>query len=341
MTLNPQSLDDFLAETDGSVVETRRRPLLRRARLRSPGEPDLEWLSQPAVTGARRAARPGRARTARRPPILMVHGAYADAWCWAHTFFPYFAERGHAVHAISLRGHGASGGGDRLDLFGLADYDRDLNRALARIGEPCIVFGSSMGGLLAQRLIADSAGRADPSGADAVPAPTALVLLNSVPPTGMLTAATSMLVGQPRLFAELLDVALSGKPTLKFLRLIANRPLAETAVSDLFTHVGRESARALWEMSWMPLRAAATLSAHQGPRPPMLAFHGAADRMVPVASVDAIRARWAADVHVAPKIGHVPMVERDWRQVAAVIDAWLAARPASPSRRRTVDTIGG
>ena len=41
------------------------------------------------------------------PPVLLVHG-----WCCDHTYFvpqfEHYAERGHRVVAVDLRGHGRS-----------------------------------------------------------------------------------------------------------------------------------------------------------------------------------------------------------------------------------------
>ena len=51
---------------------------------------------------------------ARKAPLLFVHGGYCDAWCWDVYFLPWFARRGHAAHALSLRGDGESDGRDML-----------------------------------------------------------------------------------------------------------------------------------------------------------------------------------------------------------------------------------
>src|SRR6476661_688640 len=48
------------------------------------------------------------AGTAYPTPILFVHGAWHGAWCWEEHFLDFFAERGHRVAALDLRGHGAS-----------------------------------------------------------------------------------------------------------------------------------------------------------------------------------------------------------------------------------------
>ena len=41
-------------------------------------------------------------------PLLFVHGSFSDARVWDENFLPYFARRGYAAHAVSLRGHGRS-----------------------------------------------------------------------------------------------------------------------------------------------------------------------------------------------------------------------------------------
>ena len=47
------------------------------------------------------------ATRSRKPPLLFVHGGYCDAWFWEPYFLPWFAARGYAAYALSLRGHGA------------------------------------------------------------------------------------------------------------------------------------------------------------------------------------------------------------------------------------------
>jgi alpha-beta hydrolase superfamily lysophospholipase len=41
--------------------------------------------------------------SARRAPILFVHGSYHSAWCYAEHFMPYFAALGYDAYAVSLR----------------------------------------------------------------------------------------------------------------------------------------------------------------------------------------------------------------------------------------------
>ena len=44
-------------------------------------------------------------------PILFVHGAFATPWVWQRNFMPWFADRGHDVYAVTLKGTGSASGG--------------------------------------------------------------------------------------------------------------------------------------------------------------------------------------------------------------------------------------
>jgi len=67
----------------------------------------------------------------RKPPLLFVHGGYCDAWCWEPYFLPWFAARGYPSYALSLRGHGGSGGGSTLfAVWNLATADEDARKGI-------------------------------------------------------------------------------------------------------------------------------------------------------------------------------------------------------------------
>jgi pimeloyl-ACP methyl ester carboxylesterase len=86
------------------------------------------------------------------PPVLLVHG-----WCCDHTFlapqFEHFAERGHRVVAVDLRGHGES---DKPhQRYSMEDFADDLAWMCRRLelAKPVVV-GHSMGGIVAFDLAA-------------------------------------------------------------------------------------------------------------------------------------------------------------------------------------------
>lgn len=86
------------------------------------------------------------------PPVLLVHG-----WCCDHGYlapqFEYFAERGHRVVAVDLRGHGSS---DKPHQhYAMQIFTDDLAWMCERLelAKPVVV-GHSMGGIVAFDLAA-------------------------------------------------------------------------------------------------------------------------------------------------------------------------------------------
>ena len=68
----------------------------------------------------------------RLTPILFVHGAWHAAWCW-ENFLPYFAQQGYPSYAVSLRGHGASEGRDKIRWHSAAHgYVADVTQIAPR-----------------------------------------------------------------------------------------------------------------------------------------------------------------------------------------------------------------
>jgi pimeloyl-ACP methyl ester carboxylesterase len=86
------------------------------------------------------------------PPVFLVHG-----WCCDHTYFApqveHFAERGHRVVAVDLRGHGKS---DKPhQRYAMQDFADDLAWMCQHLEltKPVVV-GHSMGGIVAFDLAA-------------------------------------------------------------------------------------------------------------------------------------------------------------------------------------------
>jgi pimeloyl-ACP methyl ester carboxylesterase len=87
-----------------------------------------------------------------RPALLFVHGLGHDAACWRNWMRAASAD-GHAAYAISLRGHGGSGGS--LRSARLTDYVEDVLRAVEVVdADELVLVGHSLGGLVVQRVLA-------------------------------------------------------------------------------------------------------------------------------------------------------------------------------------------
>lgn len=77
--------------------------------------------------------------------FLLIHGAWHGAWCW-HKVLPELRARGHRALAIDLPGHGV----DKTPVaeVTLDGYARRVGEALDALGEPAVLVGHSMGGIV-------------------------------------------------------------------------------------------------------------------------------------------------------------------------------------------------
>lgn len=249
---------------------------------------------------------------ARSRPVLFVHGAFTGAWIWNEHFLPYFAQQGYSAFAVSLRGHGGSEGADTLHLASIDDYVQDVEQAIATIGEEPILVGHSMGAAVAQRCV------------DHV-SPPALVLMASVPPTGMLMPTLSMMVREPKLFAELnllqhLHPCFISVESTR--RALFSDEIPDELVARCFARTRVESHRAILDLMWP--------SIHLAPRRPQesppLVLGAGADVIFPPTVVEATARYFDTDAKIFPGLGHAMMLETRWRQVADHILEWLAVR---------------
>ncbi|RKG93767.1 alpha/beta hydrolase [Corallococcus terminator] len=121
-------------------------------------------------------------RSGARGAILMVHGVGCTGEVWSRMA-GHFREVGWRVETPTLRPHLRLGSAPPAELLGvrLADYvddmDLEARRLRAETGRLPIVFGHSMGGLLAQKLAERGMTRA-------------VVLLASTAPSGLPRKAT-------------------------------------------------------------------------------------------------------------------------------------------------------
>ena len=84
-----------------------------------------------------------------RARVLIVHGLGEHSGRYEHVG-EFLTANGFEVTAYDHRGHGASGG-ERVDIEAFAEYLDDLELVLEQLGQglPIVVYGHSMGGLIA------------------------------------------------------------------------------------------------------------------------------------------------------------------------------------------------
>ncbi|MGF9698669.1 alpha/beta fold hydrolase [Paenibacillus sp. MABNR03] len=89
-----------------------------------------------------------------RPPLLFVHGAYTGSWMWS-KYIPHFIHEGWTCYVMNLRSHYKSRVQDMTRVT-FEDYLEDIQEVIAECGEPPILIGFSMGGILSQKLAESS-----------------------------------------------------------------------------------------------------------------------------------------------------------------------------------------
>jgi pimeloyl-ACP methyl ester carboxylesterase len=244
-------------------------------------------------------------------PLLFVHGAFCGAWIWAEKFLPWFAARGYEAHAVSLRGHGKSGGCDQLHGFGIADYVGDVLRAAERCSAPPVLIGHSMGGIVVQRALVRNPGL--PGG----------VLMASAPPHGLLTSTLGLAWRDPYVFQQMSQMMVFGKQAISFealYRAMFSDSMPRHEAARYEERVQEESRRVFLDIGgWIPFP----------PLPrrklPILVLGAEKDLLFSPDQVHATAWAFGTDATFFPDIGHSMMLQPGWEGVAYHIDGWLEA----------------
>lgn len=244
-----------------------------------------------------------------RPPLLFVHGGYCDSWCWEPHFLPWFAAHGYPAHALSLRGHGASGGRDSLFVAGLDDYAADVERVAAELPESPVLIGHSMGAAVVERLLATRPIRA-------------AALLAPVPPAGLLVVAARLATGHPEHLMHMghLDPDRLTSEVLRTLRpYYFSADVRPEILADAVRHLGRESARALMDLS---MRLHWQLPERNDT--PVCVLGAEGDRICTPDDVRATARHHGVLPVMVRGLAHMLMLEREWERPALALAEWLA-----------------
>ena len=242
-------------------------------------------------------------------PLLFIHGAYTAAWCWEEHFLPYFAELGYECYGLSLSGHGASRGRKELDSFGIKDYVDDVAEVVAELEQPPVLIGHSMGGFVVQKYLEKHA------------APAA-VLMCSVPPQGLMSAAFGLMFQKPTLLKDLNDLMGGRRVSADTLReALFAQPVDVDDLTRFFKYSQRESHRAIWDMTLFSLPHPSRVK-----RSPLLVVGGQMDQLIPASLVEMTARTYSVEAEIFSGLGHGLMLERDWRRVADYLRDWLAGQ---------------
>ena len=271
-------------------------------------QPHLEIVGRETGTGA-----------SSRPPLLFVHGICAAAWCWEEYFLGYFADNGFDSYALSLRGHGGSGGQGRLRWTSTSDYVDDLVRAAAGLASPPVVIGHSFGSLVVRKYLETHR-------------PPAAALLAPTPMGGMIRISTRLSSRHPWLS---LLICLTLEPgrllsTPRRARDFLFSPAVDEEVAGRYAgRLGRESFRAFTGMIFNRPDPAPVRNV------PMLVLGGELDRLIPPSGIPGLAQAYGAESRVLPWIAHNLMLDPRWEDAAAVLLEWLV-RVFDPSQASSV-----
>lgn len=246
---------------------------------------------------------------ARAVPLLFVHGTNCGGWLWDEHFLGYFAAHGFAAHAVSLSGHGASPGGERLAWLSLTDYVRDVEAAVARLDRAPVLIGHSMGGAIVQRALAGLT-------------PVATALLCSVPPSGLSLLSWRLGLRDPlflqkvMLVQQLFDQAPDAYATVR--RMLFSSEMPEALVERYFQRWQPESQRIVADLWWRPVPFGVARKAG-----PVLVLGAEWDSLVDRIAVGETARFYGTDAEILPGVAHAVMLEPAWQRCADRLLAWL------------------
>jgi pimeloyl-ACP methyl ester carboxylesterase len=239
-------------------------------------------------------------------PLLFVHGTGHGAWCWDENFLPYFAGKGFSAHAVSLRGHGASEGREKLKWTPISDYVADVFQVASEFSTPPVVVGHSLGGLVVAKYLEKHS------------APAAILVAPS-PSEGMFWSGMRLQFQNPLLLTECAlkqDLAFMFATPERAKKFLFSADADDAKVAEYAARFGSESYRANVEMIWNLPKPAKI-------KTPMLVVGAQNDALIAPAKIEKTARDFNADCKIFPRMAHDLMLEKDWRTVAGFMTEWL------------------
>jgi pimeloyl-ACP methyl ester carboxylesterase len=225
--------------------------------------------------------------------IVFVHGMCHGAWCWEEYFIPYFKKLGYDCIAVNLPGHETPGSTQRIS-YSLNEYVHALHQAVAKLDQPPIIIGHSMGGMILQRFLQKGSCKK-------------AILMSSVPPAGVLRASLRALFHYPGLIPHLLQLNLLGGfkkyPQLMFNETsrFASFMCAESFIAYL----------ALFLPIFHPISK------------PLLVLGGSKDGLISVNEFQQTAKHYQAELEIIEGGSHDLMLDEEYAKTADLIHQWI------------------
>lgn len=255
-----------------------------------------------------------------RAHLLLIHGIAEHAGRHAHVA-SRFALTGIDTHAYDLRGFGASAG-RRAYVERWSQYHDDLEDRLVAVravagGLPVVLYGHSMGGLIALGYVLADPPRREPD-----------LLVLSAP------AIAAVVARWKRSLADVLGRALPHFEVANDLPAggLSRDPQVEVAYrSDPLT-VHRTTARLGLELFREQARVESRLAQIRALPIPTYVLHGSDDPIVPVSSSASLEGRENVTRRVYPRLRHEMHNEPEAAAVIGDTIAWIESAMAPPAR---------
>nr|WP_298415643.1 alpha/beta hydrolase [uncultured Halomonas sp.] len=255
--------------------------------------------------------------SAPRETIVMIHGMWGGGWYW-DNYQRFFEVKGYRCLAPDLRHHNLPV--DQIPLAelgttGLLDYAADLETMIRALPEKPILFGHSMGGLLAQILASRDCARA-------------AVCITPAAPAGIFSLRYSVLKSFSSIFTS--GAFWKRAHPLEYERAVyaMMHKLPEAQRRAIYARCGWESGRVMAEIGLWPLGVKGAQVNDTGVICPMLVVAGAEDRITPANVVRKVAQKYQPQSTYMEFAGHAHWIlkEPGWEKIAAQIAAWLVAQ---------------
>ncbi len=244
--------------------------------------------------------------------IILVHGAWHNAECWAEYFMPYFTERGFDVVAPSLRHHGKSEANGAFFRQRIRDYVADIQEVIENnASEKMYLIGHSMGGHVVQKYL-----ELHPN----TPIEKA-VLLCSVPPHGVWRTTLKTILKHPIAFI-LVNFKWSFKPLfnskLIVKELFYTDKIDENKLEKAFNLMEDESYFAYLDMLFLDLPKPKKINKK------MLVIGGGKDFIFDKKDVLATAKAYHTEGVIFDDEAHNLFMENNWEKAAETILAFIS-----------------
>ncbi|XDD51637.1 alpha/beta hydrolase [Leptospira sp. WS92.C1] len=256
----------------------------------------------------------------KKTPLLLTHGAWHGSWCWRENFIPYFQKAGFDVYSIDLRGHGNSRHQGAFCRVTIQNYVQDVKEVLAKLPEPPILIGHSMGGLVVQKILENTY------------IPKA-ILLASVPTHGVFRITIELMLKHPirflKMFATFSLYTYVEDPKLSQ-ELFFSKRLSDEKAFQYTSQMQDESFFAFLGMLFFHLPNPKKV------KTPLFVIGGEKDRFFHPWEVRRTAKAYKANFEIFPGMGHNMMLDTGWEQVAKRIYTYLSSSEEAVKTKSTL-----